>query len=476
MTRILLSAVIAVAVFGLGTVGPANTAHAQSAACYVPGNNTAATGRQNVLRVPSEYPTISAAIAAASPGDMVKVANGVYTEQVIIDKPIRVQGSDPKHTIIDGENKTALSDVGQVRVVAAGNVEFSGFTIVNAGRSASGTRAAIYTESPVAGVTYEIHHTQSIGSNDPAQTFPTNPDFGFWSVGGKEHLFFHHNEISLTTASAFLLQRHVGPTTINDNSFDIGYEGAAVWIASSDGVHITTPQRVCRNSINSGRPDVSGFPGGVTFNAGWPTGIAGGFTDVQIAHNAIWDVAQNRRGIGLVNFATDPTANNIRATIEHNRVLGSGGYEGITLFGYTDGVKIRHNQINGITGEPSIFIPGQGETFVLGFNGGIRLRDLNGIAPVNAEISDNNIEAVRGISVEADASWNWISRNRVWAVDYPIALSPSLGVPLTPVAVELGADTYSNSVTDNLLRTPAEKGDAAVLDNSGGVNTVAGNR
>jgi hypothetical protein len=203
---------------------------------------------------------------------MVKVANGVYTEQVIINKPIRVQGADPKNTIIDGENQTDLSDVGQVRVVADGNVEFSGFTIVNAGRSTSGTRAAIYTESPVAGVTYEIHHTQSIGSNDPAQTFPTNPDYGFWSVGGKEHLFFHHNEITLTTASAFQLRQHVGPTTINDNSFDIGYEGAAVWIASSDGVHITTPQRVCRNSINAGRPDANGFPFGVGFYAGWPTG------------------------------------------------------------------------------------------------------------------------------------------------------------------------------------------------------------
>jgi hypothetical protein len=158
-----------------------------------------------------------------------------------------------------------------------------------------------------------------------------------------------------------------------------------------------------------------------------------------------------------VNFANDPTANNIRATIEHNRVLGSGGYAGISLWGYTDGVKVRHNQISGITDEPSV-----GGTSFPGNNGGIRLRDFIGIAPVNAEISDNNIEALRGISVEANASWNWISRNRVWALDFP--------------AVKLGADTYSNSVTDNLLRTPAEKGDAAVLDDSGGVNTVAGNR
>jgi hypothetical protein len=433
-----------------------------------------AQGRRNVLRVPAQYPTISAAISAASPGDTVRVARGVYREQVIIDIPLRVEGAHAGQTIIDGENRIDLSEVGQVRVVAAGDVQFSGFTIVNAGRPGeSATRAAIYTESPVAGVTYSIHHTRSIGSNDPTQSWPVRPDHGLHSEGGLEHLSFRHNEIALTTAAAIYLQRHVGPTTISDNFLDGVIDSSAVCVVASDtGVDITTPQRVCRNEIN-----VEGNLGsaGIGIFSGYPSGLPGRFTDVHIDQNVIRQIPSGRRGISLYNASVDPAGGNICATIEDNRILADGGYIGIEVFGYMEDVEIEDNLITGITGEgfPSI-------------TGGIRLRGgvhidpitlqrvYNGVGPINTEVSDNWIEALRGISVEGDASRNEITGNRVWALDFP--------------TVELGADTFSNDVTRNLLRTStpnshrshrsrrsSQSGDATVLDNGTG-NRVARNR
>jgi len=81
-----------------------------------------AQGRTAVLKVPGDHPTISAAIAAANPGDTVRVAGGTYREQVVIDKAIKLHGAGREKTIIDGENRTDLTSLGQVRVVAAGDV------------------------------------------------------------------------------------------------------------------------------------------------------------------------------------------------------------------------------------------------------------------------------------------------------------------------------------------------------------------
>ena len=81
---------------------------------------------------------------------------------------------------------------------------------------------------------------------------PNLEDIGFLSEGGQEHLFFHHNEITRTMDEAFGLEQHIGPTTISDNSFELGYiAGVAVFITNSDG-DITTPQRFCRNSMGPG--------------------------------------------------------------------------------------------------------------------------------------------------------------------------------------------------------------------------------
>ena len=54
------------------------------------------------LTVPDDYPTIQAAIDAASTGDAVYVKEGTYYENVFIGKQITLQGEDRETTIIDG--------------------------------------------------------------------------------------------------------------------------------------------------------------------------------------------------------------------------------------------------------------------------------------------------------------------------------------------------------------------------------------
>jgi len=403
-----------------------------------------AQGRTAVLKVPGDYPTISAAIAAASPGDTVRVAGGTYREQVVVDKAIKLHGAGREKTIIDGENRTDLTSLGQVRVVAAGDVEFSGFTITRAGRpGAAGDYAAIYTESSVAGVTYDIHHNRVIEVGEPDNPASQFRGLGFLAGPGLQDLDFHHNDISRTTYVGVLCQAHVGPQTIRDNVL-----GGAI-VGTSDGLIVSVgtgsgPVRILRNSIDMGTPQVNpGFPSGITV-------LGEGVNDVEIVGNTIYDIIENRRGILLVGDEAPIRG----AVIANNRILGAGGYTGITVWGGCEDTAVENNLITGIT-ELASNTPGT--------NGGIRLRAFPGIAatPVRTRIMGNTIEALRGISVEATSSSNQIYGNRIRALDFP--------------AVQLGAATTLNLVGNNVLRTPAQRGNAAVLD-QGTSNTVALNR
>lgn len=67
-----------------------------------------------VLRVPGEYPTIQAAIDAAEPGNIIRVSEGVYSENVVLNKPVSLiavtfDEINPANNrvVIDGRGGTA---------------------------------------------------------------------------------------------------------------------------------------------------------------------------------------------------------------------------------------------------------------------------------------------------------------------------------------------------------------------------------
>ena len=58
-------------------------------------------GAANLKRVPSQYPTIQAAINAADNGDLITIAPGAYNEALILDKRVRLQGWGAGSTFVN---------------------------------------------------------------------------------------------------------------------------------------------------------------------------------------------------------------------------------------------------------------------------------------------------------------------------------------------------------------------------------------
>lgn len=77
--------------------------------------------------VPTDFPTIQAAVNNASDGDTVLVFNGTYFENVVVNKTIMLVGEDRDTTIIDGGGS------GFGINVTSDNASVSGFTIRNNG-------------------------------------------------------------------------------------------------------------------------------------------------------------------------------------------------------------------------------------------------------------------------------------------------------------------------------------------------------
>jgi parallel beta-helix repeat protein len=75
--------------------------------------------------VPDDYPTIQAAINAASDGDTVFVRNGTYYENIVVSKSLVILGENAMSTIIDSH------DSGSFNVHINANVTLSGFTLQN---------------------------------------------------------------------------------------------------------------------------------------------------------------------------------------------------------------------------------------------------------------------------------------------------------------------------------------------------------
>jgi len=123
-----------------------------------------ARANPSILTVPGQYPTIGAAINAASPGDTIQVSGGTYHENLNISKSLNLIGASPATTIIDGSGLTSA-----INITATNAVYVSGFTVRNSGSFDSGILVFRSTNITISGNTVTV-------SADTNGTYLVNTD------------------------------------------------------------------------------------------------------------------------------------------------------------------------------------------------------------------------------------------------------------------------------------------------------------
>jgi parallel beta-helix repeat protein len=88
----------------------------------------------NTIIVPDDYPTIQEAVNHANDGDTIKVKEGIYKENILVDKSVNIIGENKERTIVDGDGDSNNFEV------TAGNVEITGFTIQNTNNGSAGVK------------------------------------------------------------------------------------------------------------------------------------------------------------------------------------------------------------------------------------------------------------------------------------------------------------------------------------------------
>jgi len=95
----------------------------------------AALGAQ-VLHVPSQFPSISEAVAHASPGAILYVSPGTYSENLVIEIPLSLIGLDGEDEAVRIESNDVSEPIVEVRLSERQGVLIQGLLLVTAGPGA----------------------------------------------------------------------------------------------------------------------------------------------------------------------------------------------------------------------------------------------------------------------------------------------------------------------------------------------------
>jgi parallel beta-helix repeat protein len=298
---------------------------ASSIICFLPTN-----AQSNTITVPTDYPTLSAAIGNATGGDTIIVKNGVYTEQTLdVNKTLHIisQNIGGASLILHPPNYTypyftinLIAWFDPIKITAD-NVELSGFSITSDGGSITVTGASaqisnnqIYNSPLVVSANNTIitgNKLPIVMLNGFNQTLIDN-SLAHLFVNGAYNTISRNNGLDLTLNGSYNL--------INDNVFKFnsstdGYSASGILIQTGD--HNT----LSNNTVT-----------------GQGTGMAVGYTGQGGSYNLfVGNTVKNADlwGILMANGSYNVFYGNL---IANNTGYGHDGY-GIALGG-------NHQQVN----------------------------------------------------------------------------------------------------------------------------------
>jgi parallel beta-helix repeat protein len=277
-----------------------------------------------VSKIPASgcpFSTISAAVAVASPGDVIQVSQGTYHEDVIIGKAISLVGANRNNTIIDA---TALPNAiyvdgrdnsGLAGVLVSGfrvqNANFEGVLLTNASN-------VTITDTHVLNNNKRLNLSNLTCPGIPPFETAENADCGEGvHLSGVDHSIIANNLVE-NNSGGILLTDDTGPThdnlilgnTVEGNPFACGITLASHRLF---GVSPPTAAGVFHNTINGNASEHNGF-----------------------------QIPGEGAGVGL--FAPQPFTKTYGNVIVNN-VLTDNGLPGVAMHAHRAGATLSDNMI-----------------------------------------------------------------------------------------------------------------------------------
>ena len=270
--------------------------------------------------------TISAAVAAAGPGDTINVTPGTYKESVTIGKPVSLVGEDSARTIIDATGLGNGVYIDGIDTPGLANVSVSGFTVQNA--NFEGILAVNASRVTITANLVQ-NNDRSIQFSVDSPACPGIPDFetgeNFDCGEGIHLLGSDHSSVVNNT-----VQNNAGGILITDDT------GAAHHNLVAGNV-------VTNNPLDCG----------ITLASHAPAAISGSKTPLGVYENQIVgnQSAQNGAqgdGAGVGIFTSSPGTAAYGNVVANNQLSGN-SIPGVAIHGHTPNQNLNDNLIVGNT-------------------------------------------------------------------------------------------------------------------------------
>ena len=285
--------------------------------CTAPGTGTQA----------DPYCSIQDAIDDATAGDTINVAAGTYTEAIVVDKPLTLQGENRATTIIDGVGTTGAPLVNVPNLTGA--VTISGFTIREA-QPYGGYDQRVCIAACGGGSGSQLTVVDNILLGGYITT-TSERDFGLIMQNTQTDLVFSNNIVDDFWWHGILLENFLGQSEISFNDvtvYDDAYSSFLAHMAyenpSGSLNHVTELQSVHDNTI-----DANGGSGLVIISAfgSWYNQRSGGlFSNVEIENNVITEIG----GKGIQLETDGDGGGFIGTVISGNKLVGQAAASGTT--------------------------------------------------------------------------------------------------------------------------------------------------
>ena len=307
------------------------------------------------------FSSIGAAVAAASANDTIKVADGTYKEDVIIDKSLSLMGTNQNKTIIDASRLSNGIYIDGIDNPGLSNVVVSNFKVENAN----------FEGILVANASSVTIKNCMIILNDKNQTTaPSCPGIPSFETGES---FDCGEGLHLTG---------VDHSTVANNTVEENTGG--ILLTDDTG---TTHDNMIKGNLVMNNP----FDCGITLASHPAAALTGSSSPLGVFNNTIAANSSLNNGLfvpgagaGVGIFDSVPGAKDFGNIVIHNRIEGN-GLPGVALHSHTPGQNLNGNMIIGNR------INGNGQDTSDAATTGPTGINIFGVSPITGTVISQNV-------------------------------------------------------------------------------------